>query len=121
MPTITECPPLPETVTVDCLKVRGAAAALGTRFRVYSITTMVVLVAAGVLTSLDAPRIQADLPTPWVGVWERINIGVFLAWVVALAITLLRARETLSAAGRHTSTEVAIHGFARPGFEEQDG
>jgi hypothetical protein len=41
---------------------------------------------------LDGPRIAANLPTPWVGLWERINIGVFLLWVVVLAIALLRRR-----------------------------
>jgi hypothetical protein len=39
---------------------------------------------------LDGPRIAADLPTPWVGVWERINVGAFLLWVVVLATALLR-------------------------------
>jgi hypothetical protein len=42
------------------------------------------------LTFWDAPRLQADLPTPWIGLWERINISVFLAWVVVLATVLLR-------------------------------
>jgi hypothetical protein len=40
--------------------------------------------------ALDAPRIDAHLPTPWVVVWERINIGVLLLWVVVLAVALLR-------------------------------
>ena len=31
-------------------------------------------------------RIAANLPTPWIGVWERINLGVFLLWVVVLAL-----------------------------------
>jgi hypothetical protein len=66
------------------------AAALGQRFRLYSAATMVILVAAGAVTSVDAPRIQANLPTPWVGVWERVNIGVWLLWVVVLAALLLR-------------------------------
>jgi Protein of unknown function (DUF998) len=66
------------------------AAALGKRFRLYSGATMVILVAAGVVTSLDAPRINVDLPTPWVGVWERVNIGVWLLWVLVLATALLR-------------------------------
>ena len=26
--------------------------------------------------------------------WERINLGVFLLWVVALAIALLRVEDT---------------------------
>lgn len=72
------------------LAIGFGAAAFGLRFRLYSIATMVTLVAFGILTGLDAPRIAANLPTPWVGVWERINIGVFLLWVAVLAITLLR-------------------------------
>jgi len=67
------------------------AAALGTRFRIYSVGTMVTLAVFGTLTSLSAPRVSANLPTPWAGVWERINIGVFLLWVVVLAVLLLRA------------------------------
>jgi hypothetical protein len=67
-----------------------AAAAFGKRFRRYSIATMVILLAAGWLTALDAPRVEADLPTPWVGVWERINIAVWLLWVAALAVALRR-------------------------------
>jgi hypothetical protein len=68
------------------------AAALGVRFRLYSITTMVILLAAGLLTSRDAPGLSANLPTPWIGVWERINIGVWLLWVAVLAVALLRRR-----------------------------
>ena len=49
------------------------------------------------LTFLNAPRIGADLPTPWVGVWERINLGVFLLWIVVLAAALLRGRDTVAA------------------------
>jgi hypothetical protein len=39
---------------------------------------------------------EANLPTPWMGVWERIGIGVFMVWVVVLATALLRARDTAS-------------------------
>jgi hypothetical protein len=66
------------------------AAALGKPFRNYSIATMLILLAAGALTSLQAPGVNANLPTRWIGVWERINIGVWLLWVVILAIMLLR-------------------------------
>jgi hypothetical protein len=54
------------------------AAAFGKRFRVYSIATLVIGLVFGVLTGVAAPRLQANLPTPWMGVWERINIGVYL-------------------------------------------
>jgi hypothetical protein len=75
------------------LSMGFAAAALGKRFRLYSLTTMVILLAAGLLTSRDAPGVSANLPTPWIGVWERINIGVWLLWVVVLAVALLRRRD----------------------------
>jgi hypothetical protein len=68
------------------------AAASGKRLRLYSIATMVGLLGAGALTSVDAPRVQTNLPTPWMGVWERINIGAWLLWVAVLAIVLLRRR-----------------------------
>lgn len=70
-----------------------AAAALGKRFRLYSIATLVILVAFGVLTGLDAPKLSANLPTPLLGVWERIQIGVVVIWDMALAIALLRRKE----------------------------
>lgn len=80
------------TVLLMLLAIGFGAAAFGKRFRIYSIATMVILVAFGALTGLDGPRIAANLPTPWVGVWERINISVFLLWVLVLAIALLRAQ-----------------------------
>ena len=72
-----------------------AAAAFGKQFRFYSIATFVILLVFGVLTFLDAPGVAINQPTPLIGVWERINIGVFLLWVIVLAIILLR-REKLS-------------------------
>jgi hypothetical protein len=79
------------TVLLMLLAMGFGAAAFGKRFRVYSIVTIVTVLAFGALTGVDAPRIAKNLPTPWIGVWERINIGVFLLWVVVLAATLLRA------------------------------
>jgi hypothetical protein len=75
------------------LQIGFAAASFGKRFRLYSVTTMVALVAFGALTGMDAPRMEANLPTPWIGVWERIGIGVFMLWVVVLATTLLRTQR----------------------------
>jgi hypothetical protein len=68
------------------------AAAFGKRFRLYSIATILMLVVGGVLTGLDAPRLATNLPTPWMGFWERINIFGYMLWVVVLAIALLRDR-----------------------------
>jgi len=74
------------------------AAAFGRQFRVYSIASLIILAAFGALTFRDASGIAANLPTPWIGVWERINVGVFLLWVVVLAVTLLRIPDRRAAA-----------------------
>jgi hypothetical protein len=59
-----------------------------------------MLILFDALTVPEAARIEANLPTPWVGVWERINVGVFLLWVVLLAVTLLRGRDTAAVTGQ---------------------
>jgi hypothetical protein len=68
------------------------ATAFGKRFRLYSIATMVVLVVFGVLTGLDQPKLEANLPTPWMGLWERIDIFATMLWIAVLAIALLRTQ-----------------------------
>ncbi len=75
------------------LAIGFGASAFGRRFRFYSFATIVVLLVSGVLTAMGAPLIEANLPTPWIGVTERINIGGYLLWVVVLAIGLLRGRD----------------------------
>ena len=76
------------TVFLMFFAIGFGASAFGKRFRWYSIGTIVVLLVFGALTFLDAPRLQANLPTPWIGLWERINITVFLLWIVMLAARL---------------------------------
>jgi len=78
------------TVPLMLVAIGVGAAALGKRFRYYSIASLAILLAFGVLTGRDGPRITANLPTPWIGVFERILIGVYLLWVVVLALALLR-------------------------------
>ena len=78
------------TVFLMFLAIGFGATAFGKRFRLYSIVTIVVLLVFGGLTFLEAPRLPMNLPTPWIGLWERINISVFLMWVVVLAFVLRR-------------------------------
>ena len=80
------------TVALMFAAMAFGAAALGMWFRSYSIATIVILLVFGALTTANASRVAANLPTPWAGLWERINIGVFLLWVVVLAIVLMRDR-----------------------------
>jgi hypothetical protein len=74
------------------LAIGFGSAALGKRFRLYSIATLLVLAVTGALTAAQASRVEANLPTPWAGVTERISIGGYLLWQVVLAIALLRTR-----------------------------
>jgi hypothetical protein len=78
------------------LAVGFAAAALGKRFRLFSIVTMIVVLGFGAWAGMDGPSIAANLPTPWVGVTERICVSGILLWVAGLAFVLLPPRATSS-------------------------
>jgi Protein of unknown function (DUF998) len=65
------------------------ATGFGKRFRVYSVATMAIVFACGAWTGTYASGVQANLPTPGVGVWERINTSAFMMWIVVLAAVLL--------------------------------
>jgi len=67
-----------------------AAFALGKRFRWYTLVTIAVMLMCGALTSLQAPNVALDLPTPTIGLWERMILAANLLWLVTFAITLLR-------------------------------
>lgn len=67
-----------------------AAAALGRSFAVYTAATVVVMLAFGGWSAMDIPRVEAGLPTPWVGVKERIYWYSYQLWYIVLAIRLLR-------------------------------
>lgn len=78
------------------LAIGFAATAFGKRFRLYSIATILILLVFGILAGLDGSRLAANLPTPWMGVWERINIFSYMLWVVVLSIVLLRVQDTVA-------------------------
>ena len=69
------------------------ATANGKWFRLYSIGTILILILFGVLTGMSAPRVAAGLPTPWMGIYERINVYGYMLWVIVLAIILLRTEK----------------------------
>jgi hypothetical protein len=74
------------------LAIGFGATVFGRGFRLYSIATMVLIVVGGVLAGLDIPRMEADLPTPWMGLWERMDAYAYVLWMAVLAVGLLRAR-----------------------------
>ena len=81
------------TVLLILLTIGFGAPAAGMGFRLYSYSTILVLIVCGVWAFSDAPRIEANLPTPWVGVRERINIYGYMLWMAMLAIILLRTKK----------------------------
>jgi len=70
-----------------------AGSALGRRFRLYTVATIVLVLLFGAWSGMDAPRIEAGLATPWAGVKERIFWYTYQLWFAMLALTLLRERE----------------------------
>jgi hypothetical protein len=63
-------------------------------FRVYTISSMILLVLFGALVSSQAPNIPLNLPTPGLGAVERVMISIFLLWVVILSFVLLKRKNT---------------------------
>lgn len=82
------------TVLFILLSIGFGAAMHRKWFRLYSIGTILILLLFGALAALDGPQIAAQLPTPWLGITERINIFAYLFWVLVLAIILLRAENS---------------------------
>ena len=87
------------TVLLFMLSIGFGAVALGKSFRVYSIATGVILLVFGILTAIEAPGIEVNGPTPMIGVWERVNIGVYMLWVIVLATILLRGKGSKNELG----------------------
>jgi len=75
--------------------IAGAVAFKGI-FRIYSIVTMTLFIVFGIFTGTMQPQYVANLPTPMMGVWERINIYGYMLWIVILSIMLLRLRNKQS-------------------------
>ncbi len=100
------------------LVISFGATAFGKRFRVYSIATMMIWALFGTLTWLAGPRIAANLPTPWLGIWERINAVAYLLWGAVFAVALLRRRFHASSPSPEWRGRQGVNGFVAPGFEE---
>lgn len=83
------------TSVLTLLAIGLGARGMGPRFRGYSIATIAVLLAFGTLSFLQAPRLAANEPTPWLGLLERINVGSYLLWVAVLSCALVRELSTI--------------------------
>jgi hypothetical protein len=75
------------------LMIIYGAAAFGKKFRIFSVVIVLIFIVFGILTSKEGTGIEAGLPTPNVGIWERINIGAYMVWVVVFAMMLLNRNK----------------------------
>lgn len=82
-------------VSFIVLIIGFTAFALGRGFRLYSIISIVVILLFGILGGMDGARLAQDLPTPWIGVTERISIFTFMLWLAVLSVTLLREEKMI--------------------------
>ncbi len=78
------------TLIFNMLLMGFGAAALGRKFRIYTIATWILFLIFGILTFMESPGIEENLPTPHLGLWERINMGAFLLWIVVFAFILVK-------------------------------
>lgn len=81
------------TIPMMILEIVFGAAAFGRTFRYYSAVTILVMMGFGILTSIHVPAMEANQPTPLMGIWERINIAAYMLWVIVLAASLLRQKS----------------------------
>jgi uncharacterized protein DUF998 len=72
-----------------CAVVVLAAVAYRGWFRLYSIVTVLVMMAFGIASGIAIRGIEQNV-TPWAGAFERINAYVLMAWFVVLAVTVMR-------------------------------
>lgn len=72
------------------LMIGLGAAVFGKSFRLFSVAIVLIFIVFGILTSKESTGIAAGLPTPHVGLWERVNIGAYELWVIVFALLLLK-------------------------------
>jgi accessory gene regulator protein AgrB len=98
------------TVLLMFLSIGFGAAALGKGFRFYSIATIIIFIVFGVLTFVEAPNVDKNGPTPYIGLWERINIAAFMVWMLVFSNILLRLekKSSLNISNKNMAAEKQI-------------
>lgn len=81
------------TVLLILLFIGFGSGARGRWFRIYSLATIVVMLVFGTMVGQQAPRVAAQLPTPWMGIMERISVYSPMVWAIVLASTLIRKNK----------------------------
>jgi hypothetical protein len=80
------------------LSLAFGAAAFRNWFRTYSIATIVILLVGATIAFSYVPAANANQPTPWLGLTERLSQYAHQVWHAVLAIVLLRRAAITGAA-----------------------
>jgi len=73
-------------------------------FRVYSAASVSVMLLFFFVTMRDVPNVAADLPTPYMGLSERISMAAWLLWIAVFSVKLQRT----SMLGGHSNIQCPL-------------
>jgi len=76
------------------LMIGYGATLFGKPFRVFSVFIVLVFIVFGILTAKESGGLETGLPTPYIGIWERINIAAYMLWIVVFAMGLIRREKS---------------------------
>jgi hypothetical protein len=91
-------------------------------FRLYAIVTNVVLVGFGAASAIAIQGLEQS-DTQWAGAFERINAYALMAWLVVLAVTVIRrslrvepvaSLPTDASTGHARAPSLVAHGRCKP-------
>lgn len=81
--------------------IASGAMALGRTFRIYSSMTVIVMLTFFALTMVDVPQVAAGIPTPYMGLNERVSMFAWLLWIALFSLQLLPRSQPGSQKGVH--------------------
>lgn len=76
----------------------------GRPFRIYSVTTILVMLVFGAWTAFLAPHIPQGQPTPYLGLIERVIFAAFLLWIAVFGFLLLHTAPRGRSTGHSVGT-----------------
>ena len=83
------------TILLMSAAILAGRNAFGPGFRRYSVRTVVVMLFFFALTMRDVPNVAANLPTPFMGVNERISMAAWLLWIAVLSVKLFQSPDAI--------------------------
>jgi hypothetical membrane protein len=92
-------------IPIISLAVALSAVAYRGWFRLYAIATLLAMMGFGVASGIAIQGIEQN-DTPWAGVFERVNAYALAAWLVVLAVTVMRRSLNHVALDRRVGDEL---------------